>query len=143
MIIRELEYGTPDFDEALKLRTDVLRKPLNLMFKEEEIEAEYKEYHIAAFTKGLNLIAVLSLRPIDAREIKMRQVAVSPNFQYQGVGKELVYFSEQFLIKKNFNMVSLHARDTAVPFYLKLNYLIKGDVFEEVGIPHVKMFKEF
>ncbi|HRI01810.1 MAG TPA: GNAT family N-acetyltransferase [Saprospiraceae bacterium] len=143
MIIREIEYGTPDFDEALKLRTDVLRKPLNLMFKEEEIEEEYKEYHIGTFTNGSNLIAVLSLRPIDTKEIKMRQVAVSPNFQYIGIGKELVYFSEQFLIKKNFNRVSLHARDTAVPFYLKLNYLIKGDVFEEVGIPHVKMFKEF
>jgi predicted GNAT family N-acyltransferase len=36
----------------------------------------------------------------------------------------------------------LHARETAVPFYLKLGYEVVGGQFEEVGIPHFKMEKK-
>lgn len=37
--------------------------------------------------------------------------------------------------------MSLHARDTAVPFYNKLNYLQVGEPFIEVGITHFEMYK--
>jgi predicted GNAT family N-acyltransferase len=35
----------------------------------------------------------------------------------------------------------LHAREAAVPFYLKLGYALAGEPFEEVGIPHRAMEK--
>jgi predicted GNAT family N-acyltransferase len=35
----------------------------------------------------------------------------------------------------------LHARATAVPFYLRLGYTVVGEPFEEVGIPHRGMEK--
>jgi hypothetical protein len=28
----EIDFGTPEYDEAVRLRTDVLRKPLGLEF---------------------------------------------------------------------------------------------------------------
>lgn len=37
----------------------------------------------------------------------------------------------------------LHARDSALDFYLSLGYSIVGDPFEEVGIPHHRMEKSF
>ncbi|NOZ36403.1 MAG: GNAT family N-acetyltransferase [Chlorobi bacterium] len=37
--------------------------------------------------------------------------------------------------------IVLHARKTAVSFYLKLNYKIISEQFYEVGIPHFKMRK--
>ena len=40
----EILFGTPDFDEALKLRYEVLRKPLNLDFVAEDIAKEYIEH---------------------------------------------------------------------------------------------------
>ena len=35
--------------------------------------------------------------------------------------------------------IALHARESAVPFYLALGYGLVGEPFEEVGIPHRKM----
>jgi predicted GNAT family N-acyltransferase len=37
--------------------------------------------------------------------------------------------------------MTLHARDTAVPFYLNLGYACVGEPFTEVGIGHQEMEK--
>lgn len=69
----------------------------------------------------------------------MRQVAVALAHQNKGVGAYLVEKSEQWARKNGFKRMVLHARETAVPFYHKLNYLTIGERFEEVGIPHFIM----
>jgi len=38
-------------------------------------------------------------------------------------------------------MIELHARKTAVGFYLKMNYQIEPDIFTEVGLLHYRMYK--
>lgn len=123
------------------MRYEVLRKPLNLQFNEEDLKKEYLDFHIAAYVDG-KLAGILLLKPSDDPiVIKMRQVAVDASIQGRGVGKAMVKFSEAFVKEKGFTSIELHARETAVPFYLSLNYLIVGDRFEEVGIPHFKMVK--
>ncbi len=119
----------------------VLRKPLGLQFNEEDLQKEYLDYHIAAYIDG-NLVGILLLKPAETPQvIKMRQVAVDSSIQGHGVGKAMVKYSEVFVKEKGFTSIELHARETAVPFYLSLNYNIIGDRFEEVGIPHFKMVK--
>jgi predicted GNAT family N-acyltransferase len=72
----------------------------------------------------------------------MRQVAVDTDCQQSGIGKLLVFFSEQYAKNNGFHTIELHARDAAKDFYLKQNYIVEGDVFTEVGIPHYKMKKK-
>jgi N-acetylglutamate synthase-like GNAT family acetyltransferase len=83
------------------------------------------------------VIGVLLLKIINADVLKMKQVAVHPEWQNKGVGRQLVQFSEEFARKNNYKTIELHARDTAKAFYLALQYNIIGEEFEEVGIPHV------
>ena len=71
----------------------------------------------------------------------MRQVAVAENRQKQGIGQRLVAYSETWAQRNAFEKMTLHARETAVPFYLKLGYTTVGERFFEVGIPHFKMEK--
>jgi predicted GNAT family N-acyltransferase len=71
----------------------------------------------------------------------MRQVAVDFEYQNLGVGKKMVQFAEAFALQKGFESMVLHARETAVPFYLSAGYTILGEPFTEVGIPHKKMIK--
>ena len=85
-------------------------------------------------------IGGLLLRPADA-ELKMRQVAVRADLQGRGVGRSLVEASEAYALSHGFERIVLHARTSAVPFYLALGYETEGDEFEEVGIPHLFMFK--
>jgi predicted GNAT family N-acyltransferase len=72
----------------------------------------------------------------------MRQVAIEPSLQGQGIGSSLIKYSELVARKAVYTSMVLHARDTAVPFYQKLGYQIEGDLFEEVGIPHYAMRKQ-
>jgi hypothetical protein len=87
------------------------------------------------------MLGYLCLQPLGADQVKMRQVAVSPQVQGKGVGRALVTYSEVVAARIGFQDMVLHAREIAVPFYLKLGYTIVGDRFEEVNIPHFKMTK--
>ncbi len=138
----KIEFGTPEYDEAVHLRYEVLRKPLGLVFTPEQLAAEYSDHHLAAFAAGGALVGYLNLTPVDEQAVKMRQVAVAPDLQGQGIGKALVEASEDLARRLGFNCMVLHARETAVSFYLRAGYTVIGDRFEEVTIPHFKMEKE-
>lgn len=138
----QIEFGTPEYDEAVKLRYKVLREPLGLDFTSEELALEYDHFHLAAYDPRSQLIGYLLLTPRGEKSIQMRQVAVEPVFQRRGVGNGLVRFSETFIKKFGYTEMILHARDTAVAFYEKLDYKKVGVPFEEVGIRHFKMVKK-
>lgn len=138
----EVEFGTPAHDETVRLRDDILRKPLGLEFTPEQLAEEYKDIHLACYNNQHELLGCIVLMTVDPQNLKMRQVAVSEHAQGQGVGQFMVHRSEEIAIKKGFKKMVLHARDTAVPFYLKLDYKKKGRPFTEVKIKHYKMEKE-
>ena len=86
------------------------------------------------------LIATASLVP-EQSACKMRQVAVHPCMQGQGIGSKLVDFCESHAIEKGYQSIHCHARDYAVPFYTKKGYVSEGGYFMEVNIPHLHMRK--
>jgi predicted GNAT family N-acyltransferase len=81
------------------------------------------------------------MSPKENGAIKMRQVAVSEQYQSKGLGSVLVKESEVFCKDKGFEKIVLNARDTAVKFYKRLDYTPEGELFTEVGIAHLKMYK--
>jgi predicted GNAT family N-acyltransferase len=139
----QIEFATPEFDDALRLRYDVLRKPLNLDFDPDDIAQEYDSLHLACYdNRTQELVGVLILKPLHEATIKMRQVAVASHLQGKGIGKFMVAASEILAKDLQYQRIELHARNTAVPFYQKLHYSVSGDVFKEVGIDHYFMSKD-
>ena len=98
---------------------------------------------LALYDNGNNLRACLILKEVDQNIVKMRQVAVSPALQGKGLGKIMVTKVELWIKYKGYKKIVLSARDTAVAFYLSMDYSIDGGIIEEVGIPHQSMFKIF
>lgn len=140
--IHPIEFATPEYDASVALRYEVLRKPLGLEYTPEQLAAEWSDIHLAAFDATGEMVGILLLTPQNEREVKMRQVAVAPDWQGKGIGAALVAVSEEKAQSLGFQIITLHARETAVPFYLRLGYKSVGNRFEEVGIPHFKMEKE-
>jgi len=140
MAVEIIEFATPRFDELIKLRDKILRKPLNMEFYAKDIAEEYDSYHLAYYD-GPTLKGCLVLKPLSDASIKMRQVAVDEAFQGQGIGKALVAASERFCKMQGFQKIELNARKTAVPFYLTQDYEKVGKEFVEVSVPHFKMQK--
>lgn len=141
MTVLRIDFATPEYDESVALRYEVLRKPLGLEFTTEQLAAEWSDIHLAAFDGQGKMVGILLLTPQNEQVVKMRQVAVAPNQQGRGVGAALVEASENMAKSLNFNKLTLNARETALPFYQRLGYQTLGDRFEEVGIPHFKMEK--
>jgi hypothetical protein len=127
------------YAQSVELRREVLRRPLGLDFSAEELSAEGDEIRCVA-VRDDRVVGTLNLVRSELA-FKMRQVAVDPTSQGQGIGKRLVQFSEEVARRAHAERVVLHARETAVPFYLALGYAIVDEPFTEVGIPHRRMFK--
>lgn len=143
MTITLLEFATPEYDEAVRLRYDVLREPLGLDFTAEDLEKEWQDVHFAAYDESDNLLGYMQLR-VDAaapKVARMKQVAVKASIQKKGVGTQMVAYFEKYCQAKGFDKIELHARDLAVPFYERLGYECFGIPFVEVSIPHREMAK--
>lgn len=141
MTILEYKYGTPLYDLSIRLRDKILKAPLGIEFDEEELMNEWKCYHLGAFDENMNLKACLVLEPTKNKVLKMRQVAVDEAFQSKGIGSLLVRHSEKFSIENGYHELVLNARDSAIEFYMKMDYKKIGKEFKEVGIPHFQMTK--
>ncbi|HOY14528.1 MAG TPA: GNAT family N-acetyltransferase [Saprospiraceae bacterium] len=140
LMFSTIDFGSSEYEESIILRDLVLRKPLGMQFLPEDLAAEYDSFHLV-IKEHEEIIACLVLKPIDQKILKMRQVAVHPTRQGKNIGRQLVEFSEAITKSKGYDTIELHARKTAVPFYLRLGYEIIGDEFLEVNIPHFKMIK--
>jgi len=133
-------YGSPEWEEAVRLREDVLRKPLlGSRFTPEELAAEKDHHHISGYANG-QLVATAVLVPEDSR-MKMQRVAVVAELRSQGIGADLLVYCEAFTQQQGGTLLYCHARDKAVDFYAANGYLQEGDYFLEDGIPHLKMYK--
>ena len=68
----------------------------------------------------------------------LRGMAVEPALQGQGFGALLVRAGVERAWANGAEVVWASARDTALPFYLRLGFTIDGDVFTDAatGLPH-------
>ncbi len=142
MYITQVDFGSPSYDELIFLRDLLLRKPIGLEFSPEDLSVEYSSTHFAAYSLHDVLLGTLVMKPLDEGQIKMRQVAVFPEYQKKGVGQLMVAASEDFSKENGFKEIVLSARVPAVPFYEKLGYEVVSDMYTEVGIDHYKMRKD-
>jgi ribosomal protein S18 acetylase RimI-like enzyme len=140
-VLSEIAHGSAAYEASVALRNEVLREPLGLGFTDEELEREHSDYHLVCQIEG-EIVGCLLLVPISPNEVKMRQVAVTPRAQTQGIGRALTKFAEDFARQCGFTKITLHARVTAVSFYEKLGYERIGEQFKEVTVPHWKMQKQ-
>jgi predicted GNAT family N-acyltransferase len=140
MGLKQIDHGTPEYDQMISLRNNILRKPLGLGFNEEELQEEKNHLLIAAFDED-EMLGCCMLCKTDENTLRLRQMAVLDNLQGKGIGASIMNFAENLAIDKGYNKIMMHARDTAIGFYEKLGYKITSDVFTEVNVPHHVMEK--
>ena len=136
-----IDWGSVKYIQSLALRHEVLRKPLGLIFDPAIFPEEKGDIHLVA-NHGDWLVGCIILTEAG-NDLKMRQVAVANKYRRNKVGARMVALAEAKAIEMGKQKMVLHARDSALDFYLSLGYYIVGDQFEEVGIPHHRMEKAF
>ena len=141
MALKIIDYGTPEYQQMIKMREDILRKPLGLNFDENELESERNNLLIAAFDDD-KMLGCCMLVPENESIVRLRQMAVLNDLQGKGIGRALMLFAENLARDRGYNKISMHARKNATGFYEKVGYKVVGDEFIEVTIPHYNMEKE-
>ncbi len=142
MIIRFIAHDSPAYHAALRLREAVLRVPLGLSIADDDLSAEKDQIHITVADEDLTLLGCVVLKPADNHTVQMRQLAVAASARGRGIGRALVTAAEDHVRNRlGAALLFCHARQDVIPFYEKLGYQAKGDIFTEVTIPHRHMEK--
>jgi len=141
MSIKIIDYNSIEYREMINLRMEILRKPLGLTFTPETLEKEKDDILIGAFDEE-KITACCVLTKIDSTIIQLRQMAVHPKMERNGLGASILAFAENIARDAGFRILIMHAIKTAVGFYEKQGYAIHGDEFLEVSIPHYEMRKK-
>ncbi len=131
---------SPKYQQVWELRDEVLRKPLGMSLKNEDLSNDHLDIIFIA-EQNDRVVACLMLHRIATDVFKLRQMAVANELQGKGIGKMLVAAAEVFAAQNRYNKIVLHARKVAMGFYHALGYAQVGHEFSEVGIPHYAMEK--
>jgi GNAT superfamily N-acetyltransferase len=140
MALKIIDHGTKEYLQMVKLRDDILRKPLGLGFSPQELEQEKNNILIGAFDDD-EMLGCCMLVEADPTTVRLRQMAVLNDLQGKGIGKVLMSFAENIARDRGYKKLIMNARKNAIGFYEKMGYKVSGDEFIEVTIPHYLMVK--
>ncbi len=82
------------------------------------------------------------VRAIGGRTYKVERVAVRRPARRAGLGRALMLRLVEEIARTGGDLVVLNAQLAVRDFYVGLGFFPEGDVFEEAGIPHIKMYRK-
>lgn len=141
LVFKKITPQDAEYADVFELREAILRKPIGLSLHDEDLSNEVND-HILTANNQQELAGCLILTPKGNGIVQLRQMAVAASQQGNNIGRQLVQYAEQFARDNGYTHLMLHARITAQGFYDKLGYTARGEVFTEVGIPHIEMEKQ-
>ena len=125
--MQRIKIITPSSDTEIasyyQIRFDELRKPWNQLPGSEKDTMEDECVHRMAVFKD-EYIGVARLQYNQDSQAQIRYMAVKKEYQMQGVGKILILDLENIAKNNDVSEIILQSRESAVDFYLKLNYEI-------------------
>lgn len=135
-------------EDLLNLRSKILRNNLDPNLCRFPGDKEINSFHVGAFN-GNTLIGGVSVIKNECKKkelpncFQLRGLFVDKEFQHNGIGKTIVNFVENRLRDSGVNYLWMNARESAVLFYLKLNYSNSkiSYVINEIGL-HYLMYKK-
>jgi predicted GNAT family N-acyltransferase len=133
-------YGSDLYRQCVALREETLRKPLGLTLSDADLADDMQRLHFCAVADG-DVIGSVSLKPLNNRELLLKQMAVVTNQRRAKIGAQLLHCAEDWARQEGFCSIILHARVSAQGFYAKFGYVSEGETFEQNTIPHIKMTK--
>jgi len=125
----------------LNFRFQNLRKPLNLEWSKNDLMNEDQQNHFALKNRN-EIVGSFCLKKIDCSTIRLRQMAIEKKLQKQGYGSSIIKFTEKFAIENNYKKIIIIARLSAIDFYKKNFFKTSGNIFIDVTVKSIKMYKE-
>lgn len=146
--IEMIQHDHALYPQECALRESVLLEPIG--YDMDRYRSEYPgmeegvEHFVAVVDhpSGPRVVGCAVLRPDYPASGcgKVMQVAVDPQRQGEGIGRQLIIAVESHAFGRlGLSELFCHAQLSAVPFYERLGWRIDSDTFVEAGIEHRKL----
>lgn len=136
------------YQETFSVRHPVLRegKPIESCFFEGDDLKTTKHFGLFIAKKIVGVVSIYKNKNSNFKSdnpFQIRGMAVLNIFRKKGFGELLVLHCEKYILEQNGDLIWFNARELAVGFYEKLNYVKWGDSFliADVG-KHYIMYKK-
>ncbi|HEY9616654.1 MAG TPA: GNAT family N-acetyltransferase [Microcoleaceae cyanobacterium] len=129
-----------DFPQIYQVRQQVFQVEQGVDAALEFDGLDQQAEHLLAIQRG-QAIGTARMRYLNPQVVKLERVAVLAAARGQGIGKQLMERALAILNERQVREVRIHAQTAVEAFYAKLGFEPEGEIFEEAGIPHVKMSK--
>ena len=140
MITIETQPWSEVRDAAYAIRYAVFVKEQGIPAELEIDDYDSIAEHALAYVDGQCVAtARIYLDEQNASKAKIGRMAVLKDFRGQGIGTALLGEAIRAGMMQGASVFELHAQQSAVPFYAKLQFKPEGAIFDEVGIPHQRM----
>ncbi|RLD59054.1 MAG: GNAT family N-acetyltransferase [Bacteroidetes bacterium] len=126
------------FGKALKIRENVFVKEQQVPPELEYDGFENESHHYLLFYND-EPIATARWRKTE-NGIKLERFALLPEYRDKGIGTKLLQRVMEDISPFG-KTIYLHAQLKAVPYYERVGFVKKGDIFVEAGIEHYLMEK--
>lgn len=141
MTINEVSFGSSDYLETCNLRDRVMRQPLGLSIKNDDLS--YEEQALITVVKEFDKVIGTGILTLEEAHAFIRYICVDDTLQKSGVGKLILNDLEERARLSGKNKVVLEARVSAKDFYKKYGYVEQGEEYlmDVAPIPHIFMEK--
>ena len=134
----QLECALADWDADRSVLEGIRRA----VFIEEQRIPEADEWDDEDAT-SVHVLVRLNRDPVGTGRLnpagKIGRIAVYAGLRGRGIGSQILLRLLEEARRLGIREPYLHAQVQALPFYERLGFEKKGEVFDEAGIPHVRM----
>jgi predicted GNAT family N-acyltransferase len=97
--------------------------------------------HFIAYCRN-EAVGTIRVRYLTGKTAKLERLAVLKAHRKIGIGRKIVDSIIDFLKDQGMENIMLDSQEHARKFYEGIGFAQKGEVFWEVGIPHIEMWKK-
>ncbi len=137
--IEEIEDGA-DMRAAFAIRREVFCREQGVSEDEEYDGLDGQCRHFLARLGG-SPVGTARVRVLPGGETKIERVAVLKLHRGAGAGRDLMRHIMRDIEAGGGTRIVLHAQVRSSGFYTGLGFVAEGDIFEEAGIPHMRMIR--
>jgi YbgC/YbaW family acyl-CoA thioester hydrolase len=126
--------------DASRIRTEVFVHEQKIPLEMEWDEADKTALHAVAYNTLGQAIGTARLVEHTPKTAKVGRMAVKRVLRGSCIGRDLLQVLMVSARQRGNQEVMLHAQRSAEGFYARVGFLVRGEPFEEVNIPHIEMF---
>ena len=127
--------------DAAQVRTEVFVHEQKIPLELEWDEADQTALHAVAYNGLGQVIGTARLLDTSSTTAKVGRMAVKRVLRGSNIGRDLLNVLIDSAVQDGKQEVMLHAQTSAQGFYERAGFVARGELFDEVNISHIEMFK--